>query len=117
MEAKNGTTVRLLGDNITMDWEQTDDGLIIKIPEKLADPVNSKSEHAWVFRIEAVKPVKKPTIFPKGGYFFNKETVKIDFAIEDQEAEIRYTLDGTEPDANAILFTETFVISEPTLTR
>ena len=55
-----------------------------------------------------------PIIDPKGGNFKNPTTVKMTSVLGTS---IRYTLDGTEPDANSTLYTKPFILKADTVVK
>jgi GH43 family beta-xylosidase len=55
-----------------------------------------------------VDRVWAPDVLPRGSYFSNSETVRITSATPD--ATIRYTLDGSEPSAESMVYKEPFEI-------
>ena len=58
---------------------------------------------------------KAPVIAPDGGEFKGEQNVLI--RCEDQDAEIYYTLDGTEPTNESMLYEGVFVIKEDTVVK
>jgi len=59
--------------------------------------------------------VTAPTSSPNGGTFASSQTVTLD--CETIDATIYYTLDGTMPTANSLLYTEAFTLTSTTTVR
>ncbi len=59
--------------------------------------------------------VEAPVIAPNSGLFLDEVEVSMTCATED--AEIRYTLDGSTPDENSTLYTDPFTISSTTTVK
>lgn len=62
-----------------------------------------------------VDVVEAPVIAPNSGLFFDNVEVSMTCATED--AEIRYTLDGSTPDESSTIYTEPFTISGTTTVK
>ena len=56
--------------------------------------------------------VENPTIKPTAGFFTSGEKVEINIFTETENAEIRYTLDGSVPDEHSNLYVEPFSIDK-----
>lgn len=59
-----------------------------------------------------VHMVEMPVVTPNSGNYISEQTVSMTCATED--AEIRYTLDGTEPTATSTLYTAPFTVNTTT---
>ncbi len=101
VRAKEGSKISMLGykgtlGNKSLKWKQDNNALLIDIPAKLQSKQGRPCKHAWVFKIEAVKPALRPTIKPKGGVF-NRSGITVKMSTKTKNAEILYTLDGSKP--------------------
>jgi alpha-L-fucosidase len=51
LKAGNGSKIEMLGYGKTLNWENDNEGVSIKFPEKLQNPRNRPCDHAWVLKI------------------------------------------------------------------
>lgn len=52
VRAASGSSVHMLGYDREIEWENTTEGIRIKLPEQLKQDKNRPCEHAWVFKIK-----------------------------------------------------------------
>lgn len=70
------------------------------------------SMHDFGVEVSELAVVDNPTVAPAGGVYMGDQTVTLSSTTED--AQIYYTLDGTEPSATTgTLYTDPFVVSGP----
>ena len=94
--AQKGSTITLLGYDEPLKWEQSAKGLVIHMPERI-NPDEIASE-AYTFRLQSQPAVADPAISPSGGVFSDDTPVfNVTLHTETEGAEIRYTLDGSDP--------------------
>lgn len=79
--------------------------------------LNPSSVSTEIYQIETVptSQVSTPVITPNSGTY--NSSIDISIAIETDNAEIRYTTNGTEPTSNSILYSGTFSISSNTVIK
>ena len=65
----------------------------------------------------ALGKVIQPTVVASDGAIFNWSGNMVTLAIETSDAEIRYTLDGSEPTEKSALYTEPFTIDDTTIIK
>ncbi|WP_117883060.1 alpha-L-fucosidase [Aureibaculum luteum] len=111
----------LLGSDKELKWVCKDDKLTIKIPNELKKELNQATMQAFAFRIEGspIMMVKEPTITSlnkenKSTYMFN-DTYTFEIKSGTPEAKIYYTLDGSIPSENSLLYNEKITIKTNTL--
>ena len=56
MQPAKGSKVYLLGNKKPLNWEQSETGILIKLPEGIQNTPPCK--HAWVFRMEKINVLK-----------------------------------------------------------
>ena len=72
--------------------------------------------HVSLLSVERlVGVVAPPTISPDGGFFHDPQTVTLSHA--SSEAEVYYTVDGTEPDRSSTRYTAPFSVTESATVR
>ncbi len=54
----------------------------------------------------------KPTMSPSSGYFPNGALVTLGLSLARADAQIRYTLDGSDPNANSVLYSAPFSVNQ-----
>lgn len=117
-KAKENTKVYLLGYKNELEWEFNDDlGFIISIPKELENTNNLPCNYAWVFKFQGEKSnvSMKPDIFysetknPKNIVFNKKALIEIKC---DDEADIFYSLDGSDVNKNSFKYSGPFEIQE-----
>ncbi len=59
--------------------------------------------------------ISNPIISPNGGQFL--DTVEVVLSTETEDGRIYYTLDGSDPDTNSLLYTEPIALTETTLLK
>lgn len=67
------------------------------------------------FNYTITEDLVAPKISPEGGTYGDRQVVNITTATRD--ADIYYTIDGTEPTVNSALFTDEFVVKEDTTVK
>ena len=97
---KKDTRIELLETKASLNWEQKGKDIVITLPE--FDPNRIKSNYAYVLKIfntGAFTKKPKVTVNYLGGSL--SPTVSISAV---PQSEIRYTLDGTTPTENSLLY-------------
>jgi alpha-L-fucosidase len=106
VKAEEGSSIQMLGASETLKWKQGESGLVIDIPESLSK--NRPCDHIWVLKIPVSPSVaigSTSTYFTKGSY----SEVELESCGDIDE--IRYTIDGSDPDRNSSMYTEPIKIS------
>ena len=100
-----GTKVELLETHQSLTWQQEGNNVAINLPE--FDPATMKSEYAYVIKINntgafATRP-KVDVSYP------NKSFKPLVTIITATGVDARYTLDGSVPTENSMLYSKSFV--------
>ena len=91
----SGSTVTLLGSSEPLKWTSENDTLTIDLPEALGR--NLPCRIAYVFKMPTLPYVERPVISVKGDRVSMNIPIEASLATPSESAEIRYTLDGTDP--------------------
>jgi hypothetical protein len=113
-----GSKIKLLGTNEAFNWTSTENGIEILLPLKYGTPGNRPCNYVYVFRLKGKpQPVSLPPMIGNadeqktGSRIFSKETT-ITLATPETGASVYYTIDGTEPDKNARLYSAPITITK-----
>jgi alpha-L-fucosidase len=103
-----GTAMSFLSTKRSLSWKQDGNNIVVELPEY--NPNTVKAPYAYVIKISnfgkfATKP-KMAVSYPKGSL-----QPLVSFTANDDE-EIRYTLDGSEPMALSALYTKPFTLNK-----
>lgn len=115
--------IQLLGSDRELEWEFNDGVLKIDIPEEIKNTLNHSSNQAYVFRIEgsAAKMLEEVVLKcvsenkPDTYLFTNTYTFELTTSTPD--AQIYYTLDGTEPNENSPVYNQKISINATTVVK
>lgn len=108
-----------VADPLFADPESGDFSFQSDIPEELGiEPIDiSGAGLTGAFRENVYKPsAGKVTIEPQGERIFTGP-VEISMEVDSADAQIRYTLDGTEPNDDSAVYEEPFVLTRPATIR
>jgi alpha-L-fucosidase len=107
-ELISGTRISLLSNNMTLNWNQRGSDVELELPDY--SPYKMKSPHAFAVKIENF------------GRFASKPVIKTDYSKDpmrptvtlsaDMNAEVYYTLDGSDPSRNTLKYTGPFVLNQ-----
>ncbi|HEU4634042.1 MAG TPA: alpha-L-fucosidase [Flavisolibacter sp.] len=108
MNLPDGTILSFLSTRRSLSWKQEGDNVVVELPEY--NPNQVKAPYAFVIKIAnygkfATKP-KMSVSYPKGSL-----QPLVSFAANEND-EIRYTLDGSEPTGTSALYTKPFVLGK-----
>jgi alpha-L-fucosidase len=110
--------IKLLGTNEAFNWTSTENGIEILLPLKYSTPGNRPCNYVYVFRLKGKpQPVSLPPSIGNadeqktGSRILSKETT-ITLATPETGASVYYTIDGTEPDKNARLYSAPITITK-----
>lgn len=98
---------------VTLTFKALSDSQTLNVEYTLANDFGTVSNLTLL--AAELDAVAKPTISPSGGVFTG--SVEVTLATATPGAEIRYTDDGTEPNASSNLFTGPFTVSTDTTIR
>jgi alpha-L-fucosidase len=90
-----GSKITLLGSAEPLKWKYENDTLTIDLPEALGR--NLPCRIAYVFKMPTLPYVERPVISVKGDRVSMNAPIEASLATSSEGAEIRYTLDGTDP--------------------
>lgn len=108
------TEVTMVGARDKLRWESAGANTIVHLPEY--NPARFKSAEAYVIKIANYGAfVEKPEI--QLDYNPNTMTPTVAMGCGTAGALIRYTLDGTEPNANSLLYQQPFELKKSTKVR
>jgi alpha-L-fucosidase len=102
----------LLADNKELEVDQFENVTAIKVPMKAPDSINSIVVLDVIGKVEIANP---PIIISDSKIFIDDLTVQI--KSDAPQLEIRYTLNGSTPDANSVLYDGEIKISETSTVR
>ena len=108
-----GTTINFLSTKENLSWQQQAKDVAITLPEY--DPNKIKAAYAYVLKISnygkfAHKPVMEVS--------YPKASLKPVIAFTSNDgSEIRYTLDGSEPNGNSLLYKKPFSINKTSVVK
>jgi alpha-L-fucosidase len=91
----SGSTITLLGSSEPLTWKTENDTLSIDLPEPLGR--NLPCRFAYVFKMQTLPYVERPAISVKGDRVSMNAPIEASIGTTTKGAEIRYTLDGTDP--------------------
>jgi alpha-L-fucosidase len=91
-----GSKITLLGSSEPLAWMQEDGTVKIELPEALGR--NLPCRIAYVFKMPALPYAERPVITVKGDRVSMNAAIEASMATSTPGAEIRYTLDGSDPD-------------------
>ncbi len=114
--ARKGTDIYLLGYSQPLQWKQSSKGLEISMPEK-ADP-NLIASDAYVFKFVSQPVVSNIEISPAGGVLTDAQPkFEVTIQTDTDGAQIRYTLDGTEPGPKSKRYSKPFIVKDDAVVR
>ena len=121
IEPVSNSRIVMLGDEQSsnshgLDWTYDEQaGLVVDIPERLQAKNNRPCKQAYVFRVKVKPFLPKPLIAPDLRSFEN--SIEVRMLIDVEDVEIHYTLDGTDPTSQSVLYTMPFTIKETTTVK
>jgi alpha-L-fucosidase len=106
------TAARLLATGAALGTQRTDKGVIIFLPKRVPDAVDTviaveMDGQAIVFRSPEIHAASDNLI----------DTLEVTISVPSDALEIRYTVDGSRPEANSTLYTKAFQINGETTVR
>lgn len=106
---KKGSEIKMLGEPGALKWSERGSTTIIKIPDNIRE--NPPSKFARVFKIKITPYLQIPKISPYGGHSIGKP-FRVKIFKMDKNEELRYTIDGSEPDNSSTLYTKPILIKK-----
>jgi alpha-L-fucosidase len=100
--------ITMLGTDQDLNYAYKNGELNIEIPESIF--IKKPCDYAWVLKMEMMPYLKKPRI--KSEKLLSDKPIPVEIRSKDAGAEIRYTLDGSEPVESSALYTQPVVIRE-----
>lgn len=121
---EKNSKIFLLGFEKPLDWRyDSAEGLTIHIPNELADESARPSKYAYCFKIKGAlaKVAEKPAMSSQGNEdvetMLFSEDIPVELSSATEGAQIRYTLDGSEPGDNSPLYSQPIPISKTTAVK
>jgi len=114
-----GSSVQLLGHEEKLSWKETPEGVIISLPPALQNDSNRASKYVYVFKINGTAQAlaAKPQVGTDAEAAIktkviagNESTVTI--SAPDQQAMIRYTTDGSNPNLQSIAYSSPIIVTQ-----
>lgn len=111
IQLPSGTAISFLSTNESLQWKQVGENVVVTMPEY--NPNKIKSPYAYAIKIKGYgKFAAKPVITANT---INTNDIKQVVTITGEPgAVIRYTLDGTAPDANSLVYAAPIVVATTT---
>jgi len=118
LRAENASDISLLGLEKPLVWEQDEDFLLVNLPDNLQNEKERPCRFAYVLKVKVqpVEFIRNPEIYPVQKRWEN-QNVKVSLFSGTCNSSIYYTLDGTEPTTESLLFTKPFPIKESLVVR
>jgi len=121
---EENSEIFLLGQPHALDWDyDATRGLTIRLPEPLLDETARPMNYAYCFKIKGAQPnvAEKPIVNSPQKQNLStllfSENVSMTLRSPTDGAQIRYTLDGSEPNLNSLLYHEAIQLSTTTIVR
>jgi alpha-L-fucosidase len=91
-----GSKITLLGSSVPLAWTQENGAVRIELPEALGRKLPCRI--AYVFKMPTLPYAERPVISVRGDRVSMNAPIGVSLAASTAGAEIRYTLDGSDPD-------------------
>jgi hypothetical protein len=120
----NGSDINLLGHDEKLSWRaHAESGIVVQLPESWQDEENRTVKHVFVLKIQGKqakvsaapgvtidgKSVERKSLFSK--------SIRLELNSKTEGAKIYYTMDNSQPDKSASLYTEAINISQATTVK